>query len=96
MFDDILNAAIKVEDTLAMYSVHVSGRHIDILIGNCPFCSNTTPGTFVINTIHKRWACLGICGRVGSVIDFVALQEHVSSKEARELLLDWYGIQRLV
>ncbi len=59
------------------------------LIGPCPLHGGDNPTAFHLNPIKNRWTCFTRC-RHGDLIDFVALFEKCSLKQAAELLAEKY------
>jgi DNA primase len=94
--------AVSMEMVLSRYGVELRRVNRVNLRGRCPLpshSSETSKETFGVNTSKKAWACQSqSCvaargGRVGgNVLDFVALMESCSVREAAEKLASWFSV----
>ena len=57
---------------------------------SCPIHRGDNPSAFAVNEDDNVWHCF-VCGRGGSVLDFVAAIEGISIGEAAERLQETYG-----
>lgn len=65
-------------------------RSADRLSGPCPLHKGTNPTQFRVSASKNCWNCFGTCGRGGNVIDFVAMREGLSFRDAAVLLQEWF------
>lgn len=65
-------------------------RSADRLSGPCPLHKGTNPTQFRVSASKNCWNCFGTCGRGGNVIDFVAMREGLSFRDAALLLQEWF------
>jgi hypothetical protein len=61
----------------------------------CPIHDGSDPRQFVVRLDAGTWFCFGDCDRGGSVLEFVALKERVSIRNAASLLADWFAIDQI-
>jgi DNA primase len=95
--------AVSMEAALAHYSIKVYRANKDHVRGKCPLPTHTSPTSklsFVVNTTKNVWSCKSdscVAGREGktggNVLDFVAVMEKCSIREAAEKLASWFGVQ---
>lgn len=64
----------------------------DKWIGPCPFADHSYP-TFEIEPYRQRYHCHG-CGKYGDVITFIQEHQHVSFREAVDVLAKRAGLER--
>lgn len=97
-----VRAAVSMEAVLNRYSVKVYRVNKDHVRGKCPFPTHTSKESklsFVANTIKHVWSCKSVsCVAArqartgGNVLDFVAVMEGCSIREAAEKLIEWFEI----
>jgi len=97
-----VKAAVSMEAVLKRYGVKVYRANKDHVRGKCPLPSHTSTESklsFVANITKNVWSCKSascVDGREGktggNVLDFVALMERCSIREAAEKLAEWYAI----
>src|SRR5206468_4409817 len=67
-------------------------RSNDSLSGSCPLHNGDNPTQFRVSISKNCWNCFGQCKRGGNVLDFVALKENVSVREAAIRISEWFGL----
>jgi DNA primase len=96
-----VKAAVGMEATLAQYRIKLKRVNRSSLRGNCPLPSHTSKGspTFCVNTDKNAWSCAsdscvkGRGGRRGgNVLDFVAIMENCSIRDAALKLANWFNV----
>ncbi len=98
-----VKSAVPMEAVLARYAVKVYRANKDHVRGKCPLPSHTSAVSklsFVVNTTKNVWSCKSescVAAREGktggNVLDFVALMEGCSIREAAEKLASWFGVK---
>ena len=89
-FEEV-KSQVSIENVLAHYGLLDTFRQKgDELIGLCPF-HRETRGSFHASTTKNAFQCFG-CKKHGNILDFVALKEEVSIREAALLLQGWFQI----
>ena len=68
-------------------------RSGDSLSGSCPLHNGDNPTQFRVSASKNCWNCFGKCKRGGNVLDFVALKENISVREAAIRISDWFGLK---
>ncbi len=101
-FKSVKNA-VSMEAVLRHYAVKVYRANKDHVRGKCPLPTHTSPASklsFVVNTTKNVWSCKSdscVAGREGktggNVLDFVAVMEKCSIREAAEKLASWFAVQ---
>lgn len=97
-----VKAAVSMDAVLKRYGVKVYRANNDHVRGKCPLPSHTSTESklsFVANITKNVWSCKSascVAAREGdtggNVLDFVALMEGCSIREAAERLAEWYAI----
>lgn len=97
-----VRAAVSMEAVLAHYGVKLYRVNKDHVRGKCPFPTHTSKESklsFVANTTKHVWSCKSascVAARQahtgGNVLDFVAIMEACSIREAAERLAAWFEI----
>lgn len=97
-----IKAATSMEAVLTRYGVKVYRVNKDHVRGKCPFPTHTSKESklsFVANTTKHVWSCKSascVAARQahtgGNVLDFVAIMEGCSIREAAEKLIEWFEI----
>ena len=95
--------AVSIEAVLGRYAVKVYRVNKEHVRGKCPLPSHTSAVSklsFIANTAKNVWSCKSescVAAREGktggNVLDFVALMERCSIKEAAEKLASWFGVR---
>ncbi len=86
-----VKARVSIADVLAHYGLLARlVRRGDELLGLCPF-HREREGSFRASLTKNAFRCFG-CGRGGNVLDFVALSERVTIRQAALLLDAWFGL----
>ena len=92
---------VAIEDVLSRYGVKLRSVGSDRRRGKCPLPSHSSPDScdsFSISLSRNVWSCQsascvtarsGLIG--GNVLDFVALMEQCSLRDAASHLRDWFG-----
>lgn len=62
----------------------------DRISGPCPIHKGKNPTAFRVSASKNCFNCFGRCGRGGNVIDFVALMEDISFRQAAVRLQEWF------
>jgi DNA primase len=76
---------ITIEQVLRRYNVHYKKRGTQ-LAATCPFCAG---GGFKASPLKNCFKCFSDgCSAKGNILDFVALSEKVSIKQAAQILYD--------
>jgi DNA primase len=98
-----VKAAVSMEAVLKRCGVKVYRANKDHVRGKCPLPTHTSPTSklsFVVNTTKNVWSCKSdscVAAREGktggNVLDFVAVMEGCSIREAAEKLASWFGVQ---
>ena len=98
-----VKSAVSMEAVLTHYAVKVYRANKDHVRGKCPLLTHTSPTSklsFVVNTTKNVWSCKSdscVAAREGktggNVLDFVAVMEKCSIREAAEKLASWFGVQ---
>lgn len=96
-----LKADIAIEQVLARYGVHLRRIGASELRGRCPLPTHTSArsrDSFAVNIARNVWSCRSLScmqargGRPGgNILDFVALMEGCSIRDAALHLQDWSG-----
>ena len=97
-----VKAAVTMEMALEHYDINLRRTNKTYLRGNCPLPSHSEHGTknsFTVNKDKKVWACQsascvdGRDGRKGgNVLDFVAVMEGCSIRDAALRLQEWFKV----
>lgn len=97
-----VRAAVSMETVLTRYGVKVYRVNKDHVRGKCPLPTHTSKESklsFVANTTKHVWSCKSascVAARQartgGNVLDFVAIMEGCSVREAAEKLVEWFEI----
>lgn len=92
---------VPIDDVLSRYGVKLRPVGPDRRRGKCPLPTHRSPvsfDSFSISLSRNAWSCQSAScvaarsGRVGgNVLDFVALMERCSLREAASHLRDWFG-----
>lgn len=88
----IIKAAVTMQMVLDRYGVTLkkSGNE---LRGKCPIHRGSDNKHFTANTGKNVFKCFfAQCGTHGNVLDFVAVMEHCSVREAAVKLRDWFQL----
>lgn len=86
-----VKAAVNIRQVLERYQLFDTFRQTgDRLSGPCPIHNGKNPTSFRVSLSKNCFNCFGSCGRGGNVIDFVALKEGVSFRDAALLLQEWF------
>src|SRR2546426_2468781 len=85
--------AVAMEHVLQHYGIldDFKGKG-DSLSGPCPLHNGENPTQFRVSISKNCWNCFGQCKRGGNVLDFVALKENVSVREAAIRIAEWFSI----
>jgi DNA primase len=92
-----IKSRIRMEDTLLMYGVQLKASSAGVVRGQCPLPTHDSASvnSFSVDTRRNIWACHSLScvaargGSIGgNVLDFVALMEPCSLREAALLLQD--------
>jgi DNA primase len=97
-----VKSAVSMETVLGRYAVKMYRVNREHVRGKCPLPTHTSATSklsFIVNTGKNVWSCKSdscVAAREGksggNVLDFVALMEGCSIREAAEKLSEWYGI----
>src|SRR5437762_9419647 len=68
-------------------------RSGDSLSGACPLHNGDNPTQFRVSASKNCWNCFGKCKRGGNVLDFVALKENISVREAAIRISERFGLK---
>lgn len=68
-------------------------RNGDSLSGTCPLHNGENPTQFRVSVSKNCWNCFGQCKRGGNVLDFVAIKEGVSIRQAALHISEWFGLE---
>src|SRR5438034_4324593 len=68
-------------------------RSGDSLSGSCPLHNGHNPTQFRVSASKNCWNCFGKCKRGGNVLDFVALKENISVREAAIRISEWFALK---
>src|SRR6266404_2216646 len=68
-------------------------RSGDSLSGSCPLHNGDNSTQFRVSASKNCWNCFGKCKRGGNVLDFVALKENISVREAAIRISEWFGLK---
>lgn len=86
-----LKQQVSMEDILRHYGMMEGLRQKgDELIGLCPF-HEESKGSFYASTSKNAFHCFG-CKKKGNILDFVAVKEGVTIREAAVLIQGWFNI----
>ena len=96
-----LKADVSIEQTMAHYGIHLRRVGATELRGRCPLpthSSSRSRDSFAVNIARNVWSCRSLScmqtrgGRPGgNILDFVALMEGCSIRDAALRLQDWSG-----
>src|SRR4029453_14151075 len=96
-----LEADVAIEQVLSYYGVHLRRIGATELRGRCPLPTHTSSrsrDSFAVNIARNVWSCRSMSctqargGRPGgNILDFVALMERCSIREAALRLQQWSG-----
>lgn len=96
-----LKADVAIEQVLAQYGMHLRRIGATELRGRCPLPTHTSSrsrDSFAVNTTRNVWSCRSLScmqargGRPGgNILDFVALMEGCSIRDAALRLQEWSG-----
>jgi len=82
-----------MEMVLDRYGIELTHRG-DQLTGPCPIHDGSNPTQFSVNLTKNAFHCFSThCEAKGNVLDFVALKEEVSVREAALMLRDWFKLE---
>jgi DNA primase len=91
---------VSIEAMLGHYNVRLRRVNQESMRGNCPLpmhSSEKSKETFIIQTVKNIWTCQSsscVDGRSGkkggNILDFVALMENCSIRDAAVKLRDWF------
>ena len=68
-------------------------RNGDSLSGACPLHNGENTTQFRVSVSKNCWNCFGQCKRGGNVLDFVAIKEAVSIRQAALQISEWFGLE---
>lgn len=98
-----VKAAVTMEMSLEHYDINLRRTNNTYLRGNCPFPTHSgqaTKNSFTVNRDKNVWACQSascVSGRGGrkggNVLDFVAVMEDCSIRDAALKLQDWFNVE---
>ena len=97
-----VKAAVTMEMVVAHYSVELRQVNATYLRGQCPLPthSGSSDNSFGVNTQKNAWAChvtSCVAGRDGkkggNVLDFVAVMEGCSIRDAALKLQNWFNVE---
>ena len=98
-----VKTAVSLEAVLGRYAVKVYRVNKDHVRGKCPLPTHTSATSklsFVVNTTKNVWSCKSdscVAARKGrkggNVLDFVAVMEGCSIREAADKLASWFGLR---
>ena len=78
-----VRAKVSLEEVIfKLYGVDTLSRHGDKLVGPCPVHGGDSPRAFHADLERNIWHCFSGCKRGGNQLDFVAVKEGVSVREA--------------
>src|SRR5438045_5852895 len=89
-----VKASVSMLEILDRYAL--TGRFKrtgDSLSGSCPLHNGHNPTQFRVSASKNCWNCFGKCKRGGNVLDFVALKENISVREAAIYISEWFGLK---
>lgn len=88
-----IKAAVTITQILEHYGlISRLKRSGDTLSGCCPIHGGTNSTQFRVSISKNCWNCFSDCKRGGNVLDFVALKENVSVREAAVRIADWFHL----
>ncbi len=88
-----VKAAINIEQILDHYGLFSKlSRRGDTLSGACPIHNGSNPTQFRVSLSKNCWNCFGDCKRGGNALDFVALKEAISAREAAIRMSEWFHL----
>ncbi len=64
----------------------------DSLSGSCPLHKGTNPTQFRVSVPKNCWHCFSECQHGGNIIDFVALKEDCTIREAALRIAEWFDL----
>src|SRR4051812_29842649 len=98
----IVKEAISMEMVLARYNIRLRKVNQSYLRGKCPLpthAASSSDGSFGVHTGKNAWACQSdSCVKArggkkgGNVLDFTALMEGCSIRDAALKLNDWFAV----
>lgn len=106
MFVDFkeIKERVSIEAVLAHYNIQLRRVNQQSMRGNCPLpmhSSEKSKESFIIQTSKNIWTCQSsscVAGRSGkkggNVLDFVALMENCSIRDAAVKLNDWFSVTK--
>ena len=88
-----VKAAVSLEMVLDHYGIELK-RKGDQLTGSCPIHDGSNPSQFSVNLQRNAFHCFSAhCGAQGNVLDFVALKEDISVREAALKIRNWFNLE---
>lgn len=86
-----VKSRVSILQVLERYDLtRTFSRSADRLSGPCPLHKGTNPTQFRVSASKNCWNCFGACGRGGNVIDFVAMREGLTFRDAAVMLQEWF------
>src|ERR1700730_4261579 len=67
-------------------------RSGDNLSGYCPLHDGSNPTQFRVSLSKNCWNCFGNCKRGGNILDFVALKDGITIREAALKICEWFNV----
>jgi DNA primase len=97
-----VKASVSMEMALASYGIHLHRLDHNYLRGRCPLPTHTSKRSlpsFIVNIEKNAWAChsescVALRGSRlgGNVLDFIAVMESCSVRDAALRLRDWFAL----
>jgi len=88
-----LKAAVSLKMVLDHYGIELN-RKGDQLTGSCPIHDGSNPSQFSASLTKNAFHCFSSnCGAQGNVLDFVALKEDISVREAALKIQTWFNLE---
>jgi len=88
-----VKAAVSIEMVLDHYGIELN-RKGDQLSGSCPIHDGSNPSQFSVSLQRNAFHCFSAhCGAQGNVLDFVALKEDISVREAALKIQNWFNLE---
>jgi len=80
---------VSMKDALQRYGI-TEFKKDGSFVGKCPLHNGDNPTAF--HASGYKWNCFTKCNRGGTVIDFVAMKENLSTFEAAKKLVEWFNL----
>ncbi len=92
---NLIKAAVTMEMLIVQYGITGLVRSGDEMRGACPVHGGKSKREFAINLVKNTFCCFApACKARGNVLDFTALMEGCTVRDAALKLDEWFGVTK--